>query len=375
MKIAIISQTSPTGSAIYSSKLCSELGKRCNTLLLGDTSFDLMKQNRVLEVWHRHSGVPYGLAKFTNDTEADIVSIQYEYSMFGDYYRTHVYLPVLISLLRRKKTKIIVTLHGVLQKQDLPTQMSWLSSSLRPYYRFVARNTAKIILLNTMQREALRGYGINDENMVVIPHGADDCSLGVSVKRDSNSILFQGFIRPSKGLDIILKAVKKINTEGSDVRLTVLGSRPLQWLKNRNELQYFEYVKNYANKMQDTVELRTGFFDVDLIRRYASQSYIIALPYTDSHLESSGVLHALMGCGTPVIASRTPRFLGDLHNMEDAVLIEPNETELAEAILLLRRDRNIWEHISENLKRKSLQRTWSAVAARHLEVFAETMRR
>lgn len=378
MKICIVSLTSKSGSSVYVSKLTKELIKKVNVYILGNYK-STAKKNVVIKSWGQKDIFPYGIIKWLRKLNPELVNIQYEYSMLGNPYKTNLELPLLLAVINKLKIKITITLHGVIAPFNLPSNLKMASKILPIYYKLLSGFSDTFIVLNKFQKKSLERYGVDESKLRIIPHGADRCDLTQSdVLRDPNIVLFHGFIRPTKGLDVLVKAICDIINEGDEeIKLKILGSIPFQWEKNRSEIKCFNEVMQFIKErnIEKNVEIEMGFLKDRRIKLYALKSYIIVLPYLDNYLESSGVLHSLMGCGTPIVASKTPRFMADLKHMKDAILVNPTPDEIKYAIRLLQEKRSLWEKISSNLTRKAKERSWSIIANMYFKTFEEILGR
>jgi glycosyltransferase involved in cell wall biosynthesis len=178
-----------------------------------------------------------------------------------------------------------------------------------------------------VQSEAERGQLIDlnaDARIVVHPHPVFDqfpSPSGVLARRANLEILFFGFVRDYKGLDLLLGAVALCKLQ--DLKLTVAGE--------------------FWNGAEDTRRLieRLGIGDkVELIDRYVSdeetgalfeRADVVAMPYRRA--TGSGVLGLAYRFRKPVIASRVPGLAELVHDGETGILVEPgSEAALAAAI-------------------------------------------
>src|SRR5260370_22092910 len=133
-----------------------------------------------------------------------------------------------------------------------------------------------------------------------------------------NQLLFVGAIRPVKGVDILLRAVRLIADSGRDVRLVLVG-----------ESYFKSYQREYDRLRQMVEDLRLGS-RVNVVGkrrppelvRSIQESAVLILP---SRAESFGmVLVEALACGTPVVATRCggPE---DIVNEEVGILVPPED--------------------------------------------------
>ena len=89
-------------------------------------------------------------------------------------------------------------------------------------------------------------------------------------------------------------------------------------------------------------------------------------------MEVSGVLHSVMACGTPLIVSNTPRFISELTNNYNALVVEPTEVKIAEGIKKLLNDQEYWQMLSTNIRNQSNGCRWENVAKQLVNEFNST---
>lgn len=111
-------------------------------------------------------------------------------------------------------------------------------------------------------------------------------------KRGRLELLFFGFIRPYKGLDILLKALG--NLEDKQVYLTVIGE---PW---NNKEDIISMVKN--NKLEDRTDLLLEYVDDQKAASYFERADVVVLPYKNA--TGSAVASLAFHYKKPVIASR-----------------------------------------------------------------------
>lgn len=274
----------------------------------------------------------------------DVINIQYPHHIYKNPILNHIYF---LFIFRKIKIRKTITMHGFVTKE-----FNKLLALVAPvYYRLL--NSSKVIVFSELQANVLRQYKVR--NVVVVPHGCNECNY--QVEKKIGEIFFHGFLRESKGIEILIKSVQRLLSEGYNVHLNILGS-----VYNGEEA--------YAEKISETLKIEipnhyrmdVGVHTEEEIVKTAASSYIIVLPYTDKRIEVSGVLHMVMACGTPIIVSNTPRFTSELTNDYDAIIVDPDETAISESIKKLLNDKKYWDILSANIRKKSKQYQWDSVA-------------
>ena len=144
--------------------------------------------------------------------------------------------------------------------------------------------------------------------------------LGVS----GRMLLFFGFVRPYKGLDVAIEALTRLGPDLKDVMLWVSGEF---W---EGEERYRNLVEKH--KLQNRVRIESGYLsDADLALRICACDGVV-LPYRAA--TGSGALATAYAFDCPVIATRSGCLVNMVVHGESGLLCEPGSvSSLAEAII------------------------------------------
>jgi glycosyltransferase involved in cell wall biosynthesis len=107
-------------------------------------------------------------------------------------------------------------------------------------------------------------------------------------------LLFLGFVRPYKGLDVALDALALLRDGGRDARLTVAGEfwdPPLESWRARIA----------AQGLAERVLLRPGYESDDAVRALLAEHHVLVAPYRSA--TQSGVVPLAHAAGRPAVAS------------------------------------------------------------------------
>ncbi len=181
-----------------------------------------------------------------------------------------------------------------------------------------------------------------------------DARSFLGLPQDKTILLFFGFIRDYKGLDLLMKAYKKAYTK--DLLLVVAGEF------YNNAQQYSELEKELG--LEGTIEWRTDFIPDDKVRYYFSAADLIVQPYKTA--TQSGVTQIAYHFERPMLVTRVGGLAEIVPNGKVGYVCEVNEDEIAEAIRSFavmdtkQRDASFRKNI-QNEKQKY---AWSAMTAK-----------
>ncbi len=173
-------------------------------------------------------------------------------------------------------------------------------------------------------------------------------SLGLD--ENKRYILFFGFIRNYKGLDILLEAMSLLPESLKDVNLLVAG-------------EYYEdsapYDEIIAQKqLGKRVELHTKFIPNDEVRLYFSAADIVAQPYRNA--TQSGVSQVAYHFETPMIITNVGGLSELVPHGEAGWVCEPMAESLAAAIVSMYVPKRL-DHIRNSLKELKKQFSWPSM--------------
>ena len=166
---------------------------------------------------------------------------------------------------------------------------------------WAAQNCASHIAISRSVRQTIEQFAGKRNNIVVIPDGVEASEFTLpsnDVPRIPGQILFVGAIRPVKGVDILLNAVKLLVDRSVPVNLVLVGEAFFGTYR-QEELRLRQMTIDMG--LQNNVRF-AGKQPLNELVRYMQQSSALVLP---SRAESLGmVLVESLACGTPVVATR-----------------------------------------------------------------------
>jgi glycosyltransferase involved in cell wall biosynthesis len=381
MKLAAITlyPNKKAGSATYSYKLYREIAKHCEVIVFGDEDAERKNTTQVVKAWRRNSiWLPFQLLKRIFTEKPQVCHFQIEYKTFNDdAILSSLEFLILLIFLAPSSIKTFVTLHGVVSPSVAKEFYGKKAGTaikvpLRVFYKTLEILTAGIIVHTWVMKKVLQEeYGVARNKIIIIPHGVDRAKR--SYKTDdtqSHNLLFHGFLRTNKGLECLLNAMQAVLKRHPEARLIIAGGAPHQDRENSYIIELERKIQSM--QLDDQVKIIRGFLSENRLEELISRSDILMFPYTDNFVEASGALARAMDYGKAVICTRTPRFIGDLEDEKDCLMVPPhNDAKLADAMIRLIENKDIRERIKCNLKRKASERYWDTLAIKHVRLFEE----
>jgi glycosyltransferase involved in cell wall biosynthesis len=201
-------------------------------------------------------------------------------------------------------------------------------------------NADELIVNSYFSKEQfLSAYGVIGK--VVYP-GVDTKIFKPSLEnKRENYILSIGIYHVAKAHDLVIKALSLL-PENKRPLLKILG-----FGKSDIAEKEFLYLKKLGDSfgLQKNIKFERNFFGNNITDYYQKAYLTVAThflePFGFAPVES-------MACGTPVIAVKEGGFRETIKHGETGLLVERDPKELADAILYLIENKEIWNKFSEN---------------------------
>jgi glycosyltransferase involved in cell wall biosynthesis len=231
-------------------------------------------------------------------------------------------------------------------KRNNYTKVICIADNILPHEKRIADTTLTKYFLNpvdafiTMSEKVLADLKIFAKNKPArfVPHplydnfgekiSKEEARKKLKIKNEELIILFFGFIRKYKGLDILLKAMKVLKnsippTAGRNLKLLIAG-------------EFYDDKKIYTDLIselgiQDDLILQTDFIPDSEVRYYLCAADCVVQPYR--HATQSGVTPLAYHYEVPMIVTNVGGLPSLVPDKKVGLVAEPNADDIAEKIL------------------------------------------
>ena len=238
-------------------------------------------------------------------------------------------LGTIARLCRRKGIKVVSILDNV-----IPHEPHFWDKWLIRYYigsidRFIAMSESvqedcrKFLPAKRKDDVAFNPHPLYDNFGQAVPKA--EARQHLQLPKDKTILLFFGFIRDYKGLDLLMKAYKK------SIQQSVISNQPLLVVAGEfynNGAQYSELEKELG--LEGTIEWRTNFIPDDQVRYYFSAADLIVQPYKTA--TQSGVTQIAYHFERPMLVTRVGGLAEIVPNGKVGYVCEVNEDDIAQAL-------------------------------------------
>lgn len=275
-------------------------------------------------------------------TRPDLVIVRYWLPFMG---------PSLGTLLRIIKknghSRILCIADNVIPHEKRPGDLQFTKYFLKPVDAFI-----------TMSRDVLKDLKkLTDKPAEFVPHPLyDNYDEGVSKEEackklglDSNKkyMLFFGFIRKYKGLDILLEAMANEQMKQTDIHLIVAG----EFYGDRSE--YDQLIEKY--QLQDRIHLFTEFIPNEEVRYYFGAADLVVQPYRSA--TQSGITQVAYHFEKPMVVTNVGGLAEVVPDGKTGFVTTPEPAAIADAVL--RFFHSSIPHLQENLQEEKKKYSWT----------------
>lgn len=238
--------------------------------------------------------------------------------------------------------------------------------------RMMATSDRIVALTDVDRQQMIRDYG-ELAPILVIPGGVDldqfsprpqaAARQDLGLDADAKIVLFVGRIQRLKGVEVLLRAVAKL-----DSRLVIVGGRP----GNSQETREIARLQHLAARLG--VADRTHFVGAvahEQLPTYYSAADVLAMA---SSYESFGLVAVeSLACGTPVVATRVGGLRSIVRDGETGLLVPWRDADLfAERLRRVLTDTQLRIQLATNARDSVLEFGWDRIAQEHLALYTET---
>ena len=283
----------------------------------------------------------------------DIVVVRYWIPLMGPCLGT-----ILRIIKKNKHTKIICIADNIVPHEKRLGD--------KPFTRYFVKPVDAFITMSEKVLNDLRSF--TSKKAVFVPHPLYD-NFGEKISKESARkelgigneelvILFFGFIRKYKGLDILLDAMKIINTNHQTLnpKLLIAG-------------EFYEDKKNYDEQIEalgikDNLILHTDFIPDNDVKNYFCAADVVVQPYRNA--TQSGVTPLAYHFEIPMIVTNVGGLPAMVPDNKVGLVAEPDAASLAEKIqeYFTSGENHFLPHILEEKKKFS----WTKMVDSILEV-------
>lgn len=225
---------------------------------------------------------------------------------------------------RNKHTKVVSLVDNIIPHEKRIGDKIFASYFVKSTQGFVAMSRSVLEDLSLFDSKKPRVYSphpLYDHYGLRISNQEAQNNLGLDTS--CKYVLFFGFIRGYKGLDLLLDAFGNKRLRELNVKLIVAGEF------YGNEEQYMKQIKDLG--IEDRVELHTYFIPDDKVNNYFCAADIVAQPYRTA--TQSGVTQVAFHFEKSMLVTNVGGLPEIVPHGKIGYVVEPDANEIAKALI------------------------------------------
>lgn len=269
--------------------------------------------------------------------------------------------PCLGTILRivkkNKHTRIVCIADNIIPHEKRPGDTIFTRYFIKPIDAFITMSEKVLADLDL--------FSTKNKKRLFVPHPLYD-NFGEIISKEKaleklnldqkfTYILFFGFIRKYKGLDLLIEAMRLINNP--KIKLIIAGEF------YEDSQSYMQLIEEY--KLQDKIILKTNFITDSEVKYYFCASDLVVQPYKSA--TQSGVTPLAYHFETPMIVTNVGGLIGMVPDGKVGLIAEPNAMSIASKINDFFQNQ-YKDEFKKNLKVEKQKYSWNVMTKAILDI-------
>lgn len=289
------------------------------------------------------------------NTQPDLVVVRYWLPLMGPC------LGTILRLIKKNEfSKIICIADNVIPHEHRPGDKPFTQYFIKPMDGFITMSKKVMDDLrkftNTKAKQTEHPLYDNFGEALT----KKDARKYLNIETDKNVILFFGFIRKYKGLDLLLQAMKILKEQHLIDPTSILPTLLIAGEFYGDESLYTNLIKELD--IADTLELHTQFISDQDVKYYLSATDFVIQPYKNA--TQSGVTPLAYHFEKPMLVTNVGGLADMVPNGKAGIVVEPNASAIAVGIQQLyqlgenfylpqlrkEKEKYSWSHLTKAIK-------------------------
>jgi len=304
-------------------------------------------------------------ADYINFSHVDVVCVQHEFDLFGGDAGSYLSL-----LLNRLKVPIITTLHTVIDEPD-PAYQKSLVDVCNVSHRVITMNERGVSMLRDI-------YNIPTKKIKLIAHGIPDLPFVDSNyykhkfgMEERKTILTFGLLNKNKGIEVMLRAMPAIVEAEPSVMYIVLGITHPNIIKKEGESYRFRLQQMVKDlNLQEHVIFHNRFVSEQELHNFLCAADIYVTSYLNKERLTSGTLSFAVGTSKAIVSTPYWAAMELLADGRGKLVRFGDSKQIAEAIIELFKNNELFYSLRRNTYEYSRSRTWPKIGQNYWKLFS-----
>jgi glycosyltransferase involved in cell wall biosynthesis len=251
-------------------------------------------------------------------------------------------------IIRKKGIKVVAIVDNIIPHEHKPGDRVLSKYFVNSVDYFVTMSKSVLTDLNTFDNKKpklLTVHPLYDNFGKIIPK--EEALIKLNLSNEFNYILFFGFIREYKGLDLLLQAFADERLRKFPLKLLVVGEFYI------DSAPYLKMIEELGIK--NDVIMHSEFVPNTEVVNYFCASSLVVQPYKDA--TQSGITQIAYHFEKPIITTNVGGLSEIVTDKRDGYVVEPDSKQIADAIFTYF-DKKLEIEFTENVKEDKKRFSW-----------------
>ncbi len=255
-----------------------------------------------------------------NKARFDLIIVKYWLPFMGPAFGT-----ILRKAKKNKHTKVVCIVDNIIPHENRPGDKQFTNYFIKPVDAFVtmSMDVLKDVETFTTKPSFFTPHPIYDSYSEAV--SKQDACNKLGMDPDKKYMLFFGFIREYKGLDLLLEAMADDRIRAAGIELIVAG----EYYDKSVEANNNSIIQKHG--LEKVVHLKTDFIPNSEVRYYFCAADLVVQPY--KHATQSGITQIAFHFEKPMVVTNVGGLAEVVPDGKVGFVAEPNPTSIADAIL------------------------------------------
>lgn len=279
-----------------------------------------------------------------NKENFDLIIVKYWLPFMGPAFGT-----ILRRARRNDHTRVVCIVDNIIPHEKRPGDKPFTTYFIKPVDAFVtmSMDVLKDVKTFTSKPSFFTPHPIYDSYNEAVSKDAACARLGLNPAK--KYLLFFGFIREYKGLDLLLEAMNDSRIRAAGIELIAAG----EYYSKDVEANNNSIIEKH--QLQQVVHLRTDFIPNSEVRYYFSAADLVVQPY--KHATQSGITQIAFHFEKPMVVTNVGGLAEVVPDGKVGFVAEPDPTSIADAILKFYQPNSI-PNLREHILHEKKKYTW-----------------
>lgn len=277
-------------------------------------------------------------AKFVNESDIEVVSVQHEYGIYGGQDGKFI-----LKFLENVNKPVVTSFHSVLAKEIHSEHRYKLTQ------RIIDLSNTIVVMTQNSKEILLNSFKVSESKIKVIPHGVPNVRFDQKeeakklFKLSGKTVLTTfGLINSGKGIELGIEAMASIVKKFPNVVYLIIGAthpdiKKKEGEKYRNSL--IKLVKKY--KLDDNIKFVNKYLEYKELVDYLKATDVYVALHYDLNQSFSGSISYALGCGAAICSTPT-KYSQEVVDDKRGILCSTNVKEISEKLInLLSNSKNL----------------------------------